>query len=104
MATSSGTEINKSTAASSESNSTKATQSVQALKNSATDRPHTPVDDLIEALTTTIWPQTWADQGGPGTICEYGGLLIINQTAAVHSEVSELLDEISTRLVSRSAK
>jgi hypothetical protein len=30
---------------------------------------------LIEVVTDTIATQTWSHFGGPGTICEYGGLL-----------------------------
>ena len=68
------------------------------------DKPQTPVDDLIEVITTSIAPQTWNEQGGPGTICEYDGLLIINATSAVQTQVADLLDKISIRLTAREKK
>jgi general secretion pathway protein D len=74
-----------------------------ALQTSA-DRPHTPVNNLIEVITTSVAPQTWDEQGGPGMICEYDGLLIVNATSEVQSQVTELFDMLSTKLALRTSK
>jgi hypothetical protein len=68
------------------------------------DHPHTPVNDLIDVMMTSIEPASWTVQGGPGTICEYDGLLIVNQTSEVQAKVVELLDRLSTTLASRAAQ
>jgi hypothetical protein len=68
------------------------------------DQPRTTADDLIDVITTSIAPQSWNQQGGPGTICEYDGLLIISADPKVQSQVADLLDKLSARLASRSAK
>jgi hypothetical protein len=65
------------------------------------DEVRTPVDDLIEVITTSVEPQTWMESSGPGTICQYGGLLIVNANPEVQSQVADLLDKLSTRLASR---
>jgi hypothetical protein len=48
-------------------------------------------DDLIEAITSLIAPESWSALGGPGTIVPLGGMLIVRQSAAVHAEIAELL-------------
>jgi hypothetical protein len=67
-------------------------------------QPRTPVDDLIDVITTSIAPPSWSEQGGPGTISEYDGLLVISQTNQVHSQVAELIGQISSKLAARPAK
>jgi hypothetical protein len=69
----------------------------------AKDRPPTPADDLMDVIQTSVQPQTWTMRNGHGTICEFDGLLIVNATAAVQSDVVDLLDKISSRLKSRAA-
>jgi len=69
-----------------------------------TDKPHTATDDLVVVITTAVAPQTWIIQGGPGTICDYDGLLVVSQTAARQSEVADLLEKLSARLSSRPGK
>ncbi len=68
------------------------------------DHPHTPVNDLIDVITTSIAPSSWLVQGGPGSICEYDGLLIVDQTSQIQSDVADLLDKLSTKLASRAPK
>jgi hypothetical protein len=60
-------------------------------------------DDLIYLITSTIYPPGWSEQGGPGTIQEYNGLLIVNQTDEVQSQVTNLLSQISSQLAARQA-
>ncbi len=50
-------------------------------------------DTLIEAITTTIDPDSWDDVGGPGTVVEYpsAGALLISQTEEIHEHVEKVL-------------
>lgn len=47
---------------------------------------------LEGVITTTVDPETWSEVGGPGSIIQYNGLAIINQTPAVHAKVEKLLE------------
>jgi RNA polymerase sigma factor (sigma-70 family) len=53
-------------------------------------------DNLIEVITKTVEPQTWADLGGPGSIAYFieGQSLVVNQTPAVQGQVEKLLTEL----------
>jgi hypothetical protein len=51
-------------------------------------------DNLIDVITTTIKPTTWDDVGGPGSISEYRGVLVVSQTQDVHREIPKLLDKL----------
>lgn len=51
-------------------------------------------DDLIEAIVTTIEPDSWDDVGGEGSLLMIGGKLVIRQTNSVHEQVAELLDAL----------
>ena len=61
----------------------------------------TPAGRLIDIITDTIAPQSWSVVGGPGTIMEYNGLLVISQTAEVHAQIADLLDQISAKLAAK---
>ncbi|MGA2798588.1 MAG: permease prefix domain 1-containing protein [Thermoguttaceae bacterium] len=52
------------------------------------------VDNLIEVITTTIKPSTWDTVGGPASISEYRGVLIVSHTQDVHREIPKLLDKL----------
>jgi type II secretory pathway component GspD/PulD (secretin) len=55
--------------------------------------PATAEDKLIKLLVETVAPASWAEHGGPGTI-DYFPLtmsLVINQSAAVHEQIADLL-------------
>jgi hypothetical protein len=60
-----------------------------------------PVERLINVITTTVEPETWDRTGGAGTISEYGGLLVIGQTEEVHRKVGDLLEQLERRLSSK---
>jgi RNA polymerase sigma factor (sigma-70 family) len=51
---------------------------------------------LVEAISSTIEPQSWSDRGGRGTIQYLGGTmsLVISQTKAIHSDVDRLLQQL----------
>jgi hypothetical protein len=53
--------------------------------------PQTPLDELIDAITTSIDTNSWAQNGGPGTISPFGSRLIVTQTKGNHSEIANLL-------------
>ena len=55
-----------------------------------------PAAPLLQILTGVVQPETWIMQGGPGSV-EYfptGKSLVVRQTAAVHEELTALLDEL----------
>ena len=59
---------------------------------------------LIFVIKETIATATWDDLGGPGTIAEYGGLLVVSQTSAVHEQIVDLLDQLAEKLATPAAK
>jgi general secretion pathway protein D len=60
------------------------------------DGPRTEHDlraeNLMSIVVTNIHPDTWDDVGGPGSVSEYNGLLVVTQTMQVHKEVEHVLD------------
>jgi hypothetical protein len=70
----------------------------------AAGKLQTPAERLVDVICTTIAPNTWDEVGGPATISEFNGLLVVSQTSAVQSQVAELLEQLSEKLASRSAK
>ncbi|HEV3137381.1 MAG TPA: hypothetical protein VGZ26_05745, partial [Pirellulales bacterium] len=52
------------------------------------NREYTSLIDLIEA---TVFPQSWDEVGGPGSIGPYQGTLLISQTYRVHQAIDRLL-------------
>jgi len=51
-------------------------------------------NDLIEAITVIIGPESWSDVGGPGSLTFFGGLLLVSQTPENHEKIDELLETI----------
>ncbi len=53
-------------------------------------------DPLVELVTSTVSPQTWAEVGGPGSIREFATnlSLVISTTQEVHQEVADLLEQL----------
>ncbi len=49
---------------------------------------------LIDLLTSNLQPESWDDVGGPGSIKQYRGLLVVRQTAEVHSGIESYLQEL----------
>jgi hypothetical protein len=47
---------------------------------------------LMDIVTTAVDPDSWQDQGGPGTIGEYNGLIVVRQSAKTHTQVEKVLD------------
>ena len=53
-------------------------------------------EDLEEALTSTIEPDSWEDLSGPGafTYVKETGCLVVRQTWAVHRQIVQLLHNL----------
>lgn len=47
---------------------------------------------LLHVITSTIYPNTWDEVGGNGSLAEFNGLLIIKQSQTVHHEITRLLE------------
>jgi hypothetical protein len=47
---------------------------------------------LINVITTAVDPDSWTDVGGVGSISEFGGLIVISQSARTHKKVEHVLD------------
>lgn len=54
------------------------------------------LDELIQAIVSTVMPETWTDNGGEAVCTPLGGLLLIKQTAAAHTQIEQLLNDIRT--------
>lgn len=52
------------------------------------------MNQLIEAITTIVEPDSWDENGGNGTMTRLGGSLLIRQTAAVQSKIQSFLQAI----------
>jgi hypothetical protein len=53
-------------------------------------------DELVELVTSTIAPESWASAGGPGTIAvnETTLSVVIRQTRGVHDEIADLFSQL----------
>jgi hypothetical protein len=49
-------------------------------------------EQLLDIITTAVNPDTWQDSGGPGTIGEYNGLVVVSQSARTHTKIEKVLD------------
>jgi len=50
------------------------------------------VDALIGLITTTVYPESWENVGGPATIEEFRGALVVSQTLRGHRQIEKLLE------------
>ena len=48
---------------------------------------------LIDVITNTIEPDSWAVNGGAGTIAPFKGMLVVRNTPSVHQKISGPLSE-----------
>jgi hypothetical protein len=48
-------------------------------------------DNLIEVITSTVEPASWAEVGGRGTITPFRGLLVVSQVAEHQQSIVDLL-------------
>ena len=52
------------------------------------------MNQLVDAITAIVDPDTWDEVGGAGSISPVGGALAIRQTPAVQAKVQEFLQEL----------
>ncbi|HEY2412930.1 MAG TPA: hypothetical protein VGI40_11840 [Pirellulaceae bacterium] len=71
----------------------------QAVGDQAKERGLSSLDDkraivLMETITSAIKPDSWDDVGGPGSIDNFYGVLVVSQTQEVHSQIDDFLSEL----------
>lgn len=49
-------------------------------------------DRLIDVIVSAVDPDSWVDMGGSGSVSEFGGLVVISQSARTHNKVERVLD------------
>jgi hypothetical protein len=49
-------------------------------------------EQLMNIITTAVEPASWSDTGGPGTIGQYNGLIVVSQSARTHAKIEKVLD------------
>jgi hypothetical protein len=69
-------------------------------------RAHDPYritwDDLIDAITSTVAPDTWAENGGgQADMRPVGNALVVLQSPRAHEQIVELLSQLEQLLVDR---
>ena len=47
--------------------------------------------ELMDLVTSTVMPETWAVTGGAGTIEQFNGLLVVNHNPQAHRQIERLL-------------
>jgi hypothetical protein len=55
-----------------------------------------PAESLIRVITATVDANSWTSVGGPGSIEEFNGLLVVKQSQQAHRDVRKLLDMLRT--------
>jgi hypothetical protein len=50
------------------------------------------LDDVINAITSTISPASWDEVGGEGSIATIGSSLLISQTEDIHEQIASLMN------------
>lgn len=51
----------------------------------------TSIDDLVQAITSTIAPTSWSEVGGEGSIARLGNALLISAEPKTHEQIESLL-------------
>ena len=54
--------------------------------------PSSREDQLMDLITTSVQPDSWDVVGGPGTIAEFDGLIVIRHNPHVHRKVERVLE------------
>lgn len=49
---------------------------------------------LLETIRAIVFPTTWDEVGGPGTVKAFNGMLVISQTDEAHEAIEKLLAEL----------
>ncbi|MCA9143099.1 MAG: STN domain-containing protein [Planctomycetaceae bacterium] len=53
--------------------------------------PPTREQQLMDIISIAVMPDTWEDVGGPGTIGEFDGMIVIRHNARAHRQVEQVL-------------
>ena len=69
----------------------------QMFAGGSVQSPRTSMDDLIDAITSTIEPTQWDQVGGPAAIARLGTALLISATSRMHEQIETLLDSFRKR-------
>ncbi len=71
---------------------------VESIPGGGRGKPRTGYETLVEAITSTIYPQSWQELGGAASIVPVpvSRSLVISQTRDAHDEVLELLRSLRT--------
>jgi hypothetical protein len=54
--------------------------------------PSGPGGELIDILQHTVRPESWDVQGGPGSISDYRGLIVVSNTIEIHRKIDRVLE------------
>lgn len=66
--------------------------SAPAQSTDGTSSARTSIDDLIDAITSTITPEQWDAVGGPASINAVGNSLLVSATEPMHEQIGKLFD------------
>ena len=55
-------------------------------------QPRSRDEQLMGIITTAVVPESWSDMGGPGTIAEFDGLIVIRHNPRIHRQVERVLE------------
>ena len=55
-------------------------------------QPRSRDERLMDIITTAVVPESWSDIGGPGTIAEFDGLIVIRHNPRIHRQVERVLE------------
>jgi hypothetical protein len=61
------------------------------------DSVRSSIDDLVDAITTTINPTGWDSVGGPGSIATLSSSLLISTDLRTHEQIESLFEQLRKR-------
>jgi HAAS domain-containing protein len=67
-------------------------KAAKAGEEAPKERELSDAENLIRLITTTVGPDSWDEVGGPGTVAEYKGLVVVSQTWEIHEKIERLLN------------
>lgn len=53
--------------------------------------PMTEEEQLMNIISIAVMPESWEEMGGPGTIGEFDGMIVIRQNPRAHRQVEQVL-------------
>lgn len=58
-------------------------------------------EELVQAVVTTVQPNSWQQSGGAGSISTYNGTLIVRNRTDVVADVSRLMEQLAVQFAGR---